>query len=208
MVRRPRSSVACVICWSSAQICWPLGTAVEATPAGLCAQKLSAWTLNGAIPPTLPDRASERSLHDTIWLDPVSGLRTTPACTPNAEQRAIARWPTYLEPWLSADERARSAPAWRAGCQHEESNTGSIKLQGIAAGAQIRPAPGKTAAQLDLRAAGGSGSLYWLLNGKLLRTAPADQGQRIELRDNGEHTITVMDAQGRYASARFVVKGF
>ncbi|GAB2891067.1 penicillin-binding protein 1C [Uliginosibacterium flavum] len=201
----PRAKPANV---GTAQICWPLGTAVDATPAELCPHKRTAWTLNGAIPPTLPDRASERSLRETIWLDPASGLRSTPFCTRAAIQREIAHWPTYLEPWISADELARLNPAWLPDCPHNEANTGSLKLQGIARDAQIRPSPGKNVAQIDLRAAGGTGTLYWLLDGKLLRAAAADQGQRIELRENGEHNVTVMDAQGHYASARFMVKGF
>jgi penicillin-binding protein 1C len=193
---------------STTQICWPLGTAVDVTPAELCPHKRSAWSLNGAIPPTLSDRASERSLRETIWLDPLSGLRTSPTCTPTAIKHEIARWPTYLEPWINPTEQARLSPAWLQGCQHAESTDGSIKLQGITQDAQIRPSPGKSNAQVDLRTAGGKGTLYWLLDGKLLRATDASEGQRIELRENGEHTVTAMDAQGHYASARFTVKGF
>ncbi len=193
---------------SSALICWPLGTAVEATPADLCAEKRTAWTLNGAIPPTLPDRASERSLRETVWVDPASGLRTTPACTPGAQQHEIARWPTYLHPWLSATELA-AENNWKAGCQQRSADQqDSIKLQGITEDTQIRPAPGGHEAVLDLRAAGGTGQLYWLLDGKQVAHGEAGKSQRITLHDNGTHSVTVMDDQGGYASARFSVRGF
>ncbi|MBS1210374.1 MAG: pbpC, partial [Proteobacteria bacterium] len=194
---------------STSQICWPLGTGAESTPAALCPHKRSAWILNNTIPPTLPDRASERSLRETIWVEPVSGLRTTPACTHTAVKREIARWPSYLEPWISPADLKAQSPAWLPACRHDEADSGGrITLQGVATGAQIRPAPGQPTARLDLRAAGASGNLYWLLDGKLLHSSPAGTEERIEIYENGEHVVTVMDTQGRYASARFVAKGF
>lgn len=202
---KPRHRPASV---TSAQICWPLGTAADATPLDICPIKRTAWVLNGAIPPTLPDRANERSLRETIWVDPASGLRTMPSCTHGAVQREIARWPTYLEPWLSEAELA-PAYAWVPGChQRSAGNTASMKLQGITDGSQIRPAPGRTEAVLDLRTVGASGLLYWLLDGKQVATADAAKPQRISLRENGEHRITVMDGQGTNASVRFTVRGF
>ena len=48
--RRQPASVAAV------PICWPQGGAESATEPGLCLQHRTAWTLDGAVPPTLPDR--------------------------------------------------------------------------------------------------------------------------------------------------------
>lgn len=193
---------------ASAIICWPLGTVASVTPAELCPQKRTAWTLNGAIPPTLPDRASERSLRETVWIDPASGLRTTPACTPGARQHEIARWPTYLHPWLNGTELATEND-WKPGCQQRTGDDqDSIKLQGIADNTQIRPAPGGHEAVVDLRAAGGTGQLYWLLDGRQVAHGDAGKTQRVTLHENGMHSVTVMDDQGGYASARFTVRGF
>src|SRR5690606_893161 len=85
----------------SATICWPLGLDMTLTPEDLCLQRRSAWVLHGATPPTLPDRDTGRGLLRTIWVDPATGLRTSPSCTARALPRQKATWPTATLPWLS-----------------------------------------------------------------------------------------------------------
>jgi len=72
----------------------------------------------------------------------------------------------------------------------------------------LRPAPGQASAQLTVRAIGSRESLFWLLDGRFLRSAPGAAAQRIVLDEDGAHTLTAMDSRGRYARANFVLKGF
>jgi len=193
---------------SSAVICWPLGTAADTTPAGMCPQKRTAWILNGAIPPTLPDRAGGRSLRETVWIDPATGKRTRPTCSSGAIRRQIALWPRYLRPWLTETELS-DEDDWEPGCPPQNADRqDAMRLQGIAANALIRPAPGNHEAILDLRIVGGIGRIYWLLDGQQVAQGKTGQSQRITLNSNGTHRITALDEQGGFASARFTVRGF
>ena len=66
------------------------------------------WLAHGPIVSggsTLPDRLRPRGLLEAIWIDPQTGLRTTPACQPMAQRREVARWPSLLEAWLSGAQR-------------------------------------------------------------------------------------------------------
>ena len=202
-LRKPPASVTPVT------ICWPLGLAAEATSPGQCYEKRSAWSLGGAVPPTLPDRLRIGSLVETIWVDPASGERTTPECTRDAVSREVARWPAVLEPWVSeAMNRKQGLPQWSPACRRPLPAAGELRLDGIADGAVLRPAPGQASAQLTVRAVGSREALFWLLDGRFLRSAPGTAAQRVVLDADGPHSLTAMDARGRYARASFVLKGF
>lgn len=191
---------------SSARICWPLGLAASQTEAAHCHQQRSAWVLDGAIPPTLPDRTRPQGLRERIWVDE-HGQRTTPTCSPGAQAREVARWPLALEAWLSAaDLQRQGIPAWAPGCM-PLSTHGAVKLTGIAPGARIQRAPAQAVALLELAAQGGNGRLLWLLDGSQLAGEHARR-LRLPLRSNGTHRITVIDQQGNYDSASFQVSGF
>ncbi|MFC3178499.1 penicillin-binding protein 1C [Undibacterium amnicola] len=190
---------------SSAQICWPLGTAAEQTAATHCHVKRSAWILKETIPPTLPDRLRARSLLENIWIDPQTQLRTTPACNPQAQQHEVARWPSLLEAWLSPQRKQElGLVAWSADCP-QLNVVGSIKLMGLNQGSRLRAAPGKQNVIVSLDAVGGSGQHYWLLDGKQTENANGKKRQSFIINTSGAHSITVIDAAGHVDSVGFVV---
>ncbi|MCL2829974.1 MAG: penicillin-binding protein 1C [Betaproteobacteria bacterium] len=189
-------------------ICWPLGLAEAQTEAEHCHLKYRAWSLDNAVPPTLPDRAGGRGLLETIWIDPGDELRTTPACNAKATPRRIARWPALLEPWLSAPERQRyGLPPWSPNCPHAAENTAGMRIAGLSPGAQLRPAPGRQTIPLTLSATGVTGKVWWLLDGKLNGATSANAPHHLSLDRNGPRTLTAMDESGRYASLSFSVRG-
>jgi penicillin-binding protein 1C len=186
-----------------ANICWPLGGDAASTAPQHCHVKRSAWVLNGTIPPTLPDRIRTRGQVETLWVEPGSGLRTTLECNPAAQAREVARWPALLEPWLSAGERQRyGLPAWSPNCVHAEDSAG-LRLTGLDSGSLIRAVPGQHQALVTVRGVGGSGTLYWLLDGTLVAAAPAGNAQNIRLSTDGAHVLTLMDETGHYDSVSF-----
>jgi penicillin-binding protein 1C len=189
---------------TSAYICWPLGTAASATPPEHCHVKRSAWILRGTIPPTLPDRLRARGLIETVWFDPHTRLRTTPACQPNAQQQEAARWPALLEAWLPAGKGPLSMTAWSADCPQANS-VGSIRLMGLSNGSRLKAAPGKTQLVVTLDAVGGTGLHYWLLDGHQIATGSSRTRQSFTLGGAGMHSIAVIDAAGHYDSVVFEV---
>lgn len=196
--RRPPASV------SSGVICWPLGMAADSTPPALCHEKRTAWLLNQTIPPTLPDRVRKRSLRETIWIDPASGLRSVPSCSPHAEPREVARWPALLEPWLDGAERRHNAlPPWQAECSQRAE--GALRLAGLAPGSRVRPAPGKPQARISVQAIGARGELYWLLDGKPLGPPSPRPELSFTVTAPGDHRLTVMDGHGNHDAVAFTL---
>jgi penicillin-binding protein 1C len=193
---RPRPAEVSVV-----QVCWPLGTAASVTPPEHCHQKHTAWALRDTVPPTLPDRLRARGLLETVWIDPHTGLRTTPSCQPAAVPRQVARWPSLLEAWMPAAERRQlGLGAWSPDCE-QGAIVGGIRLMGLRNGSRLRAAPGQLAVNVTLEAVGGNGRNYWLLDGKPVASA-ANGGKRqvLALSGSGAHTVAVMDAAGHYDS--------
>jgi len=193
----------------TAQICWPLGTDAINTAPQHCHVKHSAWILRGTIPPTLPDRLRDRSLLETIWIDPQTQLRTTPACNPHAMEREVARWPALLEAWLPPQRKLELGLAtWSPDCMDVHS-VGNIKIMGLANGSRLRPAPGQSEVRLSLEAVGGNGLHYWLLDGvqveRANKTASTNKKQVFQLRAAGNHQITVVDGAGHSDSLSFTL---
>lgn len=198
----PRSQPADV---TTATICWPLGTDEKNTAPEHCHVRRSAWILRGTIPPTLPDRLRARSLVETAWFDPHSGLRTTLACTPDARPREVARWPSLLEAWLPAGQRQQHGLApWSPDCP-QGGSVGSIKLMGLKNGSRLKAAPGQGQIVVTLDAVGGSGVHYWLLDGQQLAGAGRTARQAFAMTAAGPHTIAVVDGAGHYDSVVFAV---
>src|SRR5690606_8351255 len=94
---------------SEREVCWPLGTAAEAQPEAACQRRLQAWVLDGAVPPTLPERGVRAWAPglERIEVDAATGRRLSADCARphQRESRAVARWPALAAPWLSAAER-------------------------------------------------------------------------------------------------------
>lgn len=187
-----------------AEICWPLGRAQADTDPAHCHQQRTAWTLNGAAPPTLPDRVRPGGQLDTVWTDPDSGLRSSPACRADAVPRRVARWPTHLEPFLGPALREKvGIPTWSPRCAQGGGDAGNLRITGITPGTVLRPTPGRSSARVSVQLLGASGKVWWLLDGQLLRSAAASAAQVIELSTPGSHSLSVLDAAGRYTVVDF-----
>jgi penicillin-binding protein 1C len=184
-------------------ICWPLGTRSEDTPAPLCHRQHMAWTLDGAVPPTRPDRIDPSSLRRTVWIEPASGLRTAPGCSA-AQRREFARWPTLLQPWLDGFLPASSqVPAWLPGCAAGAiAPARTLRIAGLGDGSRLKPAPHQRHVQLQLSVRGADGPVYWMLDG---RRVELSTGGRLLLQDAGAHRLTAFDEGGRHHSVRFTL---
>lgn len=205
------------------EVCWPIGQAEADTPSELCHNKLSAWTLNDMVPKTLPDRAI--SARGSLMPNPqvVSVASDTqqkmpPACqlmmadVPTIEQRAIARWPQALRPWLTPREhRLTRVPKLDDRClrhtQEITAATQGVQIRYPADGAEIRSLPNEaTLPSINLTARGDGGRLYWIVNGETVGQTTADQVQVYRFEKMGEHVISVMDGSGFYDSVTVTVE--
>ncbi|MFN3302625.1 MAG: penicillin-binding protein 1C, partial [Roseateles sp.] len=139
-------------------ICWPLGTAQASTPQAHCLQQRLAWTLDGAVPPTLPDRLQPGGLVQAAWTH--AGQRVRPDCAPDAVRTEAVRWPTLLGPFLDA---AQLDPVerlpWAPGCAPRTPQGQVLRIVGLEPGSVLRPAPGRTEVTLRLQAVGAQQAL-------------------------------------------------
>lgn len=182
------------------KICWPLGTRFQPEDEALCHRQAIAWVLNDTAPPTFPDRLRSGEMRYTYEVDAVSGLRVTAACSTRPRRKVEAvHWPTALEPWLTADLRARAqSPTWDASCRMQAEPDAGLSIVGLSSGEMIkRPRPDQAPViRLELR--GQRGPVYWLINGRLVAHRPATQPLIQTLTETGRVDITAMDEQGRY----------
>jgi penicillin-binding protein 1C len=202
-------------------ICWPSGLSVEATPAEHCLQRRKAWTLDGATPPTLPERGQITGWLQTTWVDTHSHQRLRAGCTPSDPQAKLeavqhARWPVLLQPWIESDMRhpIESWP-WHPACVPRTLGP-QLRISGLDPNSVIRIAPNRREAVLQLQALGSNELVHWLLDGRLVgstqRHAPpkpttANTPATLQLRISqaGLHALTALDASGRYAQVRFTL---
>jgi len=182
------------------RICWPLGTRAADNDAALCPVQRTAWTLNGAAPPTFADRLEAGSPRYAYFVDRVTGLRVTPDCTRNPVDRlATARWPASLEPWLDAGMRRRVLPpSWSPQCATVHRPAEAIRIVGLSDGEVLRRAAGGAVpkARLDIR--GSRDDIHWMVNGRLLAGGAAAKERVIEFREPGRYDISAFDNHGRY----------
>jgi len=185
-------------------ICWPLGAAATDTPPTHCRRRFEAWTLDGAVPPTLVS-AAEPSWQSLLRYrrDPHSGRRLSARCRlpHRAEQVEIVRWPTLALPWLDAAERAsQRLPPLAADCVEDHPPREALRLTGLRDGSRIRAAPNSAQApQVELRVLGAQGEVRWLLNGRLAGRSRGDAPFRTTLDQPGPLSILALDQQGGYA---------
>lgn len=187
-------------------VCWPLGSAEAATPPAHCLQRRTAWTLDGAVPPTLPDRLRPGGLVEAVWT--AGGQRVRPDCEPAAVRHDVARWPTLLQPFLDAAQQdaAKRLP-WRPGCVPASPQGGALRIVGLEPGSVLRPAPGQAEIRLRVQAVGAGAGLTWLLDGQVAgHSEPPGVGQVLTLARPGAHTLTALDGRGRWARLGFEVQ--
>lgn len=171
--------------------CWPLGLRVESTAPEHCVQRRTGWALQGAAPPTLPDRARSEGLL-------VTGLAH---CAEGAAMQSHARWPVALEPWIKTVAPARCGAA---------AGGTALRIAGLEGGAVLKPVPGRRAVDIVVTAQGheaGGDRLYWLLDGTQQQRSRPGEPVALQLARSGAHSLTVLDESGRYHRIEFIVSG-
>ena len=193
-------------------ICWPLGEPAEHTEPGLCRQRRTAWTLAGALPPTFAERDPGAWMSGRLELRvDTKGRRLSAGCHAPREHRVtLARWPALVTPWLAtADRAAATLPPLAPGCAADSLAVASpIRITGLRDGATLRQAPnGSGPLRLAVRALGGSGSVQWLIDGRLQGSTHGDGSITLSLREPGQHALTALAGDGAWASVSFSVLG-
>ncbi len=187
------------------EICWPLGFPLAQTPPEQCAVRRSAWTLDGAVPPTLPDRDDPGPARQIVWVDPISGLRTRPGCSVTGDAVEMARWPTRLGPWQATRPFISLPPSWHPDCA-PAGGSGALRITGLQDGATLQTVPGARDLQVRVDVLGTSGPVWWLLDGQALSEAPeAGASKQLRFTSSGLHSLTVMDEGGRFDRRTFRV---
>ncbi|CAM3767766.1 penicillin-binding protein 1C [Roseateles saccharophilus] len=184
-------------------ICWPLGLAEAATRPDHCLQRRTAWTLDGAAPPTLPDRLQPGGLVEAAWTQ--GKTRVRPDCAASATPVEALRWPTLLGPFLDATQLdpVERLP-WAAGCAPRTATSQALRIVGLEPGTVLRPAPGQRDVTLRLQAIGAQQGVNWLLDGQLVGSNDkAGALQLLTLQQAGAHALTALDGRGRWARVAF-----
>jgi penicillin-binding protein 1C len=189
--------------------CWPLGTDVQASDESLCHRRLPAFALDGSVPLSFAPAGEAQAPHVlSLRVDARSGLQRSGDCRAAAEQTiSLALWPRLASPWLSADERRRgSPPALSPDCRSNAVPAADLQIIGAREGSRIRrPSGSRTPPRLQLRAAGASGEVSWLLNGRLLGRLPAQQALQHEFDSAGPQDIVAIDGSARYGRLQIEV---
>jgi penicillin-binding protein 1C len=207
------------------------GTARFGDP--FCMLRRSAWTLQSTAPPTLPDRLSSTGLLDTAWVDLRDArhpVRLRPGCSPTLpakiEATTYARWPTLLQPWITREQRSEVerlplGPACRG-----EAPSRSLHIVGLDSGTTLHPVPGQRVIKVQVHALGSAEMVHWLLDGQWVGStsggpsttglgstpnsgghSPApDRSLSVTLERPGPHTLTALDASGRYGQVGFALR--
>jgi penicillin-binding protein 1C len=189
---------------SSVDICWPLGEAAASTPPALCRQRRTAWILDGALPPTFPERdiTAWSAGRLTVRVNKF-GQRLSATCHGGKEHPlTLARWPALATPWLDEDDAAAAeVPPLAPGCAADSLDVASpIRIAGISDGAVLRAAPNShEPLRITLRALGTNGNVQWLLDGRLQGDSQGSTAMRIALPQSGTHTITALARNGAFA---------
>jgi len=197
---------------TEADICWPLGTAIQAQPPALCQKPMRAWVLDDALPPTFAERDARRWNPgiEVFEVDAATGLRLTGSCTKPHEARTarIARWPALATPWLPAAWRAAATlPALSPDCVDDGRDAGeSLRIDGVNDGATLASAPGGGGrVRLSLRALGASTRVQWLLDGRRIGETEGGQSLVRDFADPGLHELTALAETGAWDAVRFRV---
>jgi len=194
------------------EVCWPLGIAADAQPAGLCQRRMQAWTLDGVVPPTFAERAARlwSAGRERFEIDVATGERVSPACSFEHRTRPmeIARWPALASPWLSqAERRASRLPPLAGDCMADGRGVlEELRIEGINDQAILAPAPGgRPQVRLSLRALGTASRVQWLLDGRRIGESDGARPFVHDFGEAGDHTLTALAETGAWASLRFRV---
>ncbi len=148
-------------------------------------------------------------LHVEVELDEESGLAVGPPCRAGRSTRTaqLVAWPPSVTRYLSLHHASEPAvPAYAPDCVPQGA---APDLLSPREGETILLIPGLSADQqelgLEADAATPLTPLTWFINGELVGTAPA-RDRLWWVPRLGAHTLVVMDAAGRSASANFIVR--
>jgi penicillin-binding protein 1C len=182
----------------TARVCWPLGTRFEPGREHECHVPRTAWLLNGAAPPTFPDRLRTGEPRYAYLVDAASGTRVLPGCAPATATRVeTARWPAALEPWLDASMRTRALPPPLAKqCRLVQAPEAGLKIAGITDGEVLARVGDGPLVRLEVR--GNRSDVRWLVNGRVVAQGPAASSVVYRFGEPGRYDITALDASGRY----------
>jgi len=194
------------------EICWPLGTAAESQSSALCQQRLQAWVLDGAIPPTFAERDARLWSAGRVGfqVDARSGKRLSAGCSRGADMREaeVARWPVLLSPWLPAAHRAASRlPPLAPGCADDGRQAiDELRIEGVQNGARLARPPGSTrGVRLSLRALGPAGEVQWLLDGRWVARTAGGRAFVHQFDQPGDYALTALADSGAWARVEFRV---
>lgn len=176
--------------------CWPLGLPLANTAATDCARRVPGYSLNGMVPPTLPDRhAALGELNPLPVLINARGLRVTPSCG-IGQPRWIARWPRLAGPWLSPQERrSQRVPAFAPGCGAAAER---FRIVGVHSGSTLAPAPTQRAVTIQLRTDSDVGAVTWLDNERWIGQTRGSAMLAHTLSAPGPHRIVAMTDAGSF----------
>ena len=194
------------------EVCWPLGTAAAAQPPELCQRRFEAWVLDGAVPPTFPERDARAwsAGIERFQVDAATGLRLSAHCrAPHVARAAVvARWPALLAPWLpAATRRASSLPPLSPDCSDDgRAATAELRIEGLAEGAVLARPPGsRRGIRVSLRAIGTDAPVEWLLDGRRIAASRGANAFVHVFEDPGRHRLTALADSGAWASLSFRV---
>ncbi|MGN6282864.1 penicillin-binding protein 1C [Frateuria sp.] len=193
-------------------ICWPLGQSAAATDTSLCRQRRTAWSLDGALPPTFAERDPGAWMSGRVELRvDEKNRRLSAGChAPHEHRLTLARWPALATPWLDAADRAASTlPALAPGCAPDSLAVAvPIRISGLREGSLLRQAPnGSGPLRVTVHALGAQGAVQWLLDGRLQGSTSVGETIALTLTRPGHHALTALSQDGAWASVGFAVAG-
>ncbi len=196
---------------SAVDICWPLDGSAAGTPAELCRMRRTAWTLDGALPPTFPERDLTAWAGGLLTLRVDAHQRRLSATCHGAGEHVIslARWPALATPWLTPeDAKAAALPPLAPGCAADSLDVASpIRIAGISDGAKLRQAPNSSQPlAITLRALGAVEKVQWLLDGRLQGDSEGGSPIRLILAQSGQHQVTALSNRGSFARLSLTVE--
>jgi len=197
---------------SRADVCWPTGELAGSLPATLCQRRMTAWLLDGGVPPTFPEREARRWQpgRQRYIADARTGQRLSADCSaPHQEvEREIARWPALLSPWLpKATRDASQLPPLAADCRDDGREASvALHVDGLNDGTALARAPNaQHGVRLQLRALGSEQAVDWLLDGRWIARTQGAQLMQREFAEPGAHTLTALATDGAWTQVRFTV---
>jgi penicillin-binding protein 1C len=168
----------------------------------------TAWLIDGVAPPTLKEPLREdwsslvvtlglNSQHQQVNVDCYSGV---------IHYQKVVLFPSLVEPWIPQQwRRNRRLPPVAEGCSGRDFGY-NLVIEGVEPGALLYPLPGhKAEIELELKAIGATGQVYWFVDGRWAVTDAAQHTVQLAISGVGEHRIHAMDDTGRQQEVIFLL---